>query len=63
MCRDLVVTLILYIIELRKATLPIFFDMMQCEFYQTIQSPQGSVMNSNFRQVGFNIIAIGYVLY
>ncbi|KAF6017550.1 mbc [Bugula neritina] len=36
--------------ELRKATLPIFFDMMQCEFYQMVRTSHGDVMNGNFRQ-------------
>ncbi|XP_067937845.1 dedicator of cytokinesis protein 1-like [Watersipora subatra] len=37
-------------IELRKATLPIFFDMMQCEYYQMVHRSQGAVMNGNFHQ-------------
>ncbi len=38
--------------ELRKATIPIFFDMMQCEF--TITPPVGHsrYYKNNFNQVG-----------
>ncbi|XP_071089559.1 dedicator of cytokinesis protein 1-like isoform X4 [Haliotis cracherodii] len=35
--------------ELRKATIPIFFDMMQCEFTQPI--PRSKSLQGNFNQV------------
>ena len=36
--------------ELRKATLPIFFDMMACEFNQP--GPVKGTVKGNFKEVG-----------
>lgn len=38
------------ITELRKATLPIFFDMMVCEFNQP--AAKGPGVKANFKEVG-----------
>ena len=39
----------MYISELRKATIPIFFDMMQCEFMQL--DPTTRKIKANFKSV------------
>ena len=39
-------------IDLRIATIPIFFDMMQCEFYSSIQPPghHGSMTETRWEE-------------
>lgn len=44
----------LYFTELRKATIPIFFDMMVCEFMQI--EPSTRKIKGNFNQVEHELI-------
>lgn len=43
-------------VELRKATLPIFFDMMQCEFYSSKDS-RDSRRDSTHIKANFNDVS------
>jgi len=42
--------------ELRKATLPIFYDMMMCEFNQPVT---GGSIKGNFKDVSFLLVRFG----
>lgn len=46
-------------IELRKATIPIFFDMMQCEFYSCFDGHTNKRDSSNIK-AKFNDVSFIY---
>jgi len=46
-------------VELRKATIPIFFDMMQCEFYSCFDGHTNKRDSSNIK-AKFNDVSLLY---
>lgn len=48
-------------IELRKATIPIFFDMMQCEFYSCFDGNSNKRYSSNIK-AKFNDVSLFYYI-
>jgi hypothetical protein len=59
-------------VELRKKTIPIFFDMMQCEFYSSSKgtddgslrsdSKDPAMIKANFSRVNFLFLSTKYLL-
>lgn len=47
-------------VELRKATIPIFFDMMQCEFYSCFDGHTNKRDSSNIK-AKFNDVSLFYL--